>query len=358
MKIVIKVGTQSILEVDGKPIDSVLNSIVSQISSLLKANHHVILVSSGAVGSGRKVAESFLQKQAGLSVGEKQLLASIGQPELMNIYSSLFKSQRILVSQLLLTKQDFQTRQHYLNIARLLAELLKHQNIIPIINENDSVAIEELMFTDNDELAGLIAAQIDADHLIILTNVDGVFTGDPKEPSAKLIKQINPAQSWPTVSTAKSTLGRGGMFSKLNIARKMSSLGIATTIANINTDSVITKIIDNGNIGTTILANRKTSNIKRWIALHNTKQLPSITINDPLFSLIKENKQILSILPIGIVSYLGEWKKGDLIDILNLRKEKIGIGLARYDVKRLEEYLGQKNKPAFIHYDQLQIMPW
>lgn len=355
MKIVIKVGTQSILNADGSPIDVVLKGIVDQITLLLSENHHVILVSSGAVGSGRKVAKSLLQKQ-GNSVGEKQLLASIGQLELMTIYSTLFKSENILVSQLLLTKQDFQTRQHYLNIARLLSELLKHQTIIPIINENDSVAIEELMFTDNDELAGLIAAQINADYLIILTNVDGVFIGDPKHRDSKIISMIDPKQGWPTVSTAKSHLGRGGMLSKLNIARKMSSLGIVTTIANINIDSVITRTINNERIGTTILANRKTSNIKRWIALHNTKQLPSITINDPLLSLIKENKRTLSILPIGIVDYRGEWKKGDLIDILNLRKEKIGVGLARYDVKRLEEYLGEKNKSAFIHYDHLHIV--
>ncbi|HEN4799848.1 TPA: glutamate 5-kinase, partial [Legionella pneumophila] len=168
MKIIIKVGTQSILSVDGSPIYYVLNNLVNQIIYLKNLGHQVILVSSGAVGSGRKIAKNSLGKTYGDTVGEKQLLASIGQPELMNLYSSLFKNENILVSQLLLTKQDFHTRQHYLNIARLLTELLKHQNIIPIVNENDSVAIEELMFTDNDELAGLIAAQINADYLILL----------------------------------------------------------------------------------------------------------------------------------------------------------------------------------------------
>ncbi|MGQ3887482.1 glutamate 5-kinase [Legionella sp. CNM-1927-20] len=356
MKIVIKIGTQSILKSDGSPIESVLLKVVNQVTQLLKAKHQVILVSSGAVGSGRKISKTFLQKQSSNTVGEKQLLASIGQPELINIYSSLFKVETILVSQLLLTKQDFQTRQHYLNIARLLLELSKHQNIIPIINENDSVAIEELMFTDNDELAGLIAAQVNADYLIILTNVDGVFTGDPRSPDSKLIDFIDPNQGWPTVSTSKSSLGRGGMLSKLNTARKMSSLGITTTIANINTDSVIIRILNKESLGTTILAHKKTSNIKRWIALHNKKQLPSITINDNLLSLIKESRRILSILPVGIVSYSGEWQKGDLIDILNLKNEKVGIGLTRYDDKRLEEYLGEKNKPAFIHYDYLHIL--
>ncbi|STX51403.1 proB glutamate-5-kinase [Legionella busanensis] len=355
MKIVIKIGTQSILKSDGTPIESILVTIVDQIAKLLNDKHQVILVSSGAVGSGRKISKSFLQKSSN-TVGEKQLLASIGQPELINIYSSLFKSENILVSQLLLTKQDFQTRQHYLNIARLLQELSKHQNIIPIINENDSVAIEELMFTDNDELAGLIAAQVNADQLIILTNVDGVFTGDPKHPDSKLIHFIDPNQGWPTVSTSKSSLGRGGMLSKLSTARKMSSLGITTTIANINTDSIISRLVNKESLGTSILAKKKTSNIKRWIALHNKKQLPAIIINDNLLSLLKESKRIISILPVGIMNITGEWKKGDLVDILNSRNEKVGMGLARYDDKRLEEYLGEKNKPAFIHYDYLHIL--
>ncbi|WP_419421117.1 glutamate 5-kinase [Legionella sp. D16C41] len=356
MKIVIKVGTQSILKEDGSPIEPLLKKLVKQIVLLLQANHHVILVSSGAVGSGRKVASTFLQKPHNNTVGEKQLLASIGQPELINIYSALFKTENILVSQLLLTKQDFQTRQHYLNIARLLSELLKYQNIIPIINENDSVAIEELMFTDNDELAGLIAAQVNADYLLLLTNVDGVFTGDPKHPEAKLIDVIDPNDSWPIITAAKSALGRGGMLAKLTTARKMSTLGIQTTIANINTKDVITRIINHEKVGTTILATKKTSNIKRWLALHNKKQLPGIIINNNLLNLLKENNRVLSILPVGIVSYVGEWQRGDLIDILDIESKRIGVGLARYDQKRLDEYIGEKNKPAFIHYDYLHIL--
>lgn len=195
MKIVIKVGTQSILSSDGTPFEPIMLHLVEQIVTLQKAGHYVVLVSSGAVASGRKVASQFLGRQYGSSIGEKQVLASLGQYELMHVYASMLKEHNMLASQLLLTKQDFQTRQHYLNISRLLHEILGNKKIVPIINENDSVAIEELMFTDNDELSGLIAAMINADKLIILSNVEGVYTKHPNETGSELISIIDPCPS-------------------------------------------------------------------------------------------------------------------------------------------------------------------
>lgn len=356
MKLVIKVGTQSILSADGSPIYSILNNLVTQIIELKNQGHQVILVSSGAVGSGRNLAKDSLGKKYGNTVGEKQLLASIGQPELMNLYSNLFKNEKILIAQLLLTKQDFHTRQHYLNIARLLTELLKQKNILPIVNENDSVAIEELMFTDNDELAGLLAGQINADFLILLTNVDGVFSAHPSEPDSKLINTIDPNLDWPKVSAVKSKLGRGGMVSKLDTAKKMSSLGINTAIANVNAESIISKIINKETVGTLIRASKRKSNIKRWIAFSAKASLPSIIINDNLTNLLRNANRVMSILPVGIVDFHGECKKGDLIDILNTNDEKIAVGLARYDFLKLQDYLGLQAKPAFIHYDHLHIL--
>jgi glutamate 5-kinase len=355
MKIVIKVGTHSILSADGIPFKPLMQELVSQIVSMQKAGHHLILVSSGAVASGRKVAQATLGQQYGKTIGEKQLLASLGQPELMRIYDDLFKTHRVLVSQILLTKQDFQTRKHYLNIARLLREIVEHKNIIPIINENDSVAIEELMFTDNDELAGLIAAQMNADKLIILSNVAGVYTDHPEAPSAELIPEIGPDMGWPKVSSIKSTHGRGGMISKLGTARKMSTLGITTHIASINEPAVITRIVQQEAVGTVVLPSKKRSNIKRWIAYNSEKKAGSIVINDPLYALLKEKQPVISLLPIGIGEYRGDFKKGDLIEILSSQGKKIGVGIARYDAAKLADYLGQKDKPAFIHYDQLHI---
>jgi len=355
MKLVIKVGTQSILSTDGTPFEPVMRHLVEQIVSLQAAGHQVLLVSSGAVASGRKIARQLAGREYGSSLGEKQMLASLGQHELMRVYSDMFRGHQMLVSQLLLTKQDFHTRQHYLNIARLLREILAHKNIIPIINENDSVAIEELMFTDNDELAGLIAAQMNADKLIILSNVEGVYNGNPDAPGSALIPVIDPKAGWPNVSCGKSTHGRGGMISKLGTAKTMSNLGICTHIASIGQPSVVTRIMAGEALGTVILPSRKRSNIKRWIAYHSDKKTGHIAINPCLFDILKENKRVLSLLPVGIEACHGDFKRGDLVNIVAPDGQTIGVGLAKYDAAKLQDYLGQKDKPEFIHYDHLHL---
>lgn len=355
MKVVIKVGTQSILASDGTPCDEVMRHLVEQIAVAQKNGHHVVLVSSGAVGSGRKVAEELLGFEFGSSLGEKQVLASLGQHELMHVYARLFKAENLLASQLLLTKQDFQSRHHYLNIARLLQVILERRTIIPIINENDSVAIEELMFTDNDELAGLIAAQINADLLVILTNVDGVFTGHPEHFDSKLIPLIQTEADWPTVTPHKTLHGRGGMLSKLSTARKMSSLGITTHIANINIPSVISRLLAGEAIGTKIIPRKKKSNIKRWMAYNSDKKMGSIVINPGLQHILSEGTRAVSILPVGIIRCDGAFRKSDLIEILTNDGQSIGLGIAQYDANKLADYLGQKDKPEFIHYNQLHL---
>jgi glutamate 5-kinase len=355
MKLVIKVGTQSILAPDGTLFEPVLLHLVEQLVALQKSGHQVILVSSGAVGSGRKVANQFLGRAYGSSIGEKQLLASLGQHELIHHYSKLFQKHGLLASQLLLTKQDFQTRTHYLNIARLLREILEHKNIIPIINENDSVAVEELMFTDNDELAGLIAAQMNASKLIILSNVKGVYTGNLSEAGSELISVIHPESGWPEVSSVKSAQGRGGMVSKLSTARKMSELGITTHIACMDEPFVLKRIVDEEPVGTQIVPAKKKSNIKRWMAYSHEKKMGSISVNECLLDLLTQGKKVLSILPVGIIGCAGDFKKRDLVDILSSDGKPIGIGLAQYDANKLRDYLGQKGTPEFIHYDYLHI---
>jgi glutamate 5-kinase len=355
MIIVIKVGTQSILSDDGTPNEPVMLRLVEQIVSAQQSGHHVILVSSGAVGSGRKVAQQQLGRMFGSSLGEKQLLASLGQHELMHHYSKMFKAYGFLASQLLLTKQDFQTRNHYLNISRLIREILNHKNIIPIINENDSVAIEELMFTDNDELAGLIAALVNADKLIILSHVKGVYTGHPDESGSELIPVIRPEEHWPQVSAAKSNHGRGGMQSKLNTARKMSDLGISTHIASIDELNIIPRIVQKEAVGTEILPDKKKSGIKRWIAYNSDKKMGTVSVNLCLQELLLEGKRALSLLPVGIEQCSGSFKKGDLVEILSLDGQALGIGIAQYDAVKLNLYLGKKDMPEFIHYDYLHI---
>src|ERR1700712_3441477 len=177
-RIIIKIGSNVITRADGLPDTERIAHLVNQIAEIKEQGKEVILVSSGAVASGRSLITVTDKYDA---VATRQLLASIGQVKLINTYSHLFEKFDILCSQVLVTKEDFRDRLHYLNMKNCLEILLQHQ-VIPVVNENDVVSVTELMFTDNDELAGLIAAQLDADALIILTNVDGIFTGDPRLP--------------------------------------------------------------------------------------------------------------------------------------------------------------------------------
>lgn len=357
MTLVIKVGTQAILAENGAPMEETLQNLTAQIARLMAGGRQVALVSSGAVGSGRHAARQLLGREYGKTTGEKQLLAAMGQHELMRTYARLLAPHGIAVAQLLLTKQDFETRKHYLNIARLLREVTAQKNVLPIINENDSVSIEELMFTDNDELSGLIAAQMNADKLIIMTSVDGVYTGHPDDPQSRRIDIIDPRKdSWPEAKATKTAQGRGGMATKLGTARRMSDLGITTHIASLGTENVILRIAAGEQIGTTILPRTRKSNLKKWMAFTSGgTQGGSITVNARLNELLHSGGRAMSLLPVGIENVGGDFKKGDLIDILSPTGSKIGIGIARYGADRLREYIGQKDKPEIIHYDYLHI---
>jgi glutamate 5-kinase len=356
MRIVVKAGTQAILAADGTVQKSALSGLVRQLAALQKAGHQVALVSSGAVGSGRRVARERLHLAFGSSIGEKQVLASLGQHELMHAYAKMFRPHGLVAAQLLLTKQDFHTRQHYLNIARLLREIMARRNIIPVINENDSVAVEELMFTDNDELAGLIAAQMNAEKLIILTSVKGVYDGHPDDPASRIIPLIDPEKDgWPQASASKSALGRGGMSSKIATARRMSDLGISTHIASLAEKNAILRIMEGKAPGTTVLPMHRKSNLKKWMAFSEGRKNGVIRVNGPLFDILKDKRRVVSILPVGIKSCTGDFQKGDLIEVAAPDGRKIGIGIARYGADRLREYIGEKGRPEFIHYDHLHI---
>src|SRR6201995_2471066 len=189
-RIVIKIGSNVFTQPDGLPDNQRISHLVAQIAEIKQSGKEVILVSSGAVASGRSMITISEKSDA---VAARQLLASIGEVKLINTYSNLFDQYQILCSQILVTKEDFRDRMHYLNMRNCLEVLLQHQ-VIPVVNENDVVSVTELMFTDNDELAGLIASMMNAQALIILTNVNGIYDGDPKLPGSKVIDEIGGAE--------------------------------------------------------------------------------------------------------------------------------------------------------------------
>src|SRR6195952_4461661 len=211
-RIIIKIGSNVFTKENGLPDLERIEHLVGQIAAIKKQGKEVILVSSGAVASGRSLITISEKYDA---IAARQLLASIGQVKLINTYSNLFERFNILCSQVLVTKEDFRDRMHYLNMKNCLEILLQHQ-VVPVVNENDVVSVTELMFTDNDELAGLIASMLNAQALIVLTNVDGIYDGDPKLPGSKVIEEVDEATPdfSSFVTSGKSQFGRGGMITK------------------------------------------------------------------------------------------------------------------------------------------------
>jgi len=263
LNLVIKIGTAALGAGNGLPDAALLGGIVAEIATLKRAGHQVLLVSSGAVGTGRALVKTNKPLKNCKGVTEKQILASLGQARLVTIYQDLLSPHGLLASQILLTKQDFRSSKHHDYMATLFAALQKQPHILPIINENDSVTIDELVsvenFTDNDELAGMLASMVKADRLIILSHIAGVYDRNPDDKNALIISLIDwkKNKNLPKATQGKSQAGRGGMQSKLAVAQKMAALGITTHIASACEPRVLTRLLGNEAIGTKVVA-RKT----------------------------------------------------------------------------------------------------
>jgi glutamate 5-kinase len=268
----------------------------------------------------------------------------------------LFNNYEIFCAQVLATKEDFRDRTHYLNMKNCFQALLR-DNVIPIVNENDVISVSELMFTDNDELAGLIASMMNADALLILSSVDGILDGAPDQPDSKAIPEIDPDDKKieQFIFPSRSSFGRGGMHTKFKIAQKVSKLGITTFIANGKRANIIIDIVKGDFIGTKILPKKNTSNIKKWIAFNELEQKGMVYVNDGAIAVLRSDEKVSSLLPIGITKIEGTFKKGDIIKIVDESGNNIGLGMAQYGVDKAIEYIGKKGKKPLVHYDYLLI---
>lgn len=352
-KVVIKIGTNVLTKEDGKLDTKVIKDIVDQVAKLKKQNIEVILVSSGAMGAGRTMID--LQPSSS-DVSKRQILSAVGQIKLMETYKDLFSKHKMLCAQVLATKEDFRDRNHYLNMRNCFTALL-HDKIVPIVNENDVVSISELMFTDNDELAGLIAAMMNVDAVIILTCVEGIFDRDPKEKDAKIIRQIDPIKDnfKKFIAPTKSLMGRGGMITKGQVAAKLSKLGITTHIAHGKSSGALVDILKGKEIGTTFTKQKKTSSVKKWIAHSTGQEKGKVFINEGAQKIIYSKSKAASLLPIGITKIEGSFQKGDLLKIFNQSGKDLGLGIAQYGSSTAKKYIGKKNKKELIHYNYLYL---
>lgn len=351
--IVVKVGTNVLTRADGRIDQTTISQLCDQIAFLKSNNVAVILISSGAVGAGKTVVQ--LNKDLNKIVS-RQVYASVGQIRLINIYTNLLANFNIHCAQVLATKEDFRDRVHYINMQQCFRALLR-DNILPIVNENDVIAVDELMFTDNDELAGLVAAMINADNLIILSNVDGVYDGPPDDKKSKVIPLIkyNDKKHLDHISPIRSSFGRGGMQTKSRMAQKAAALGINTIIANGKKPGILIDIFKDDFVGTLFKAKSSVSNVKKWIAHNENVSKGSVVVNKGAAEVICAENKVSSLLPVGVVSIEGAFSKGDIIEILNEQQKNLGLGVAQYSSEKARQLIGHKGKKALIHYDYLYI---
>ena len=329
-RIAIKVGSNVLTRQDGTLDVTRMSALTDQIAALHKAGVEVILISSGAVASGRSEIRTLRKLD---SVDQRQLFSAVGQAKLINRYYELFRDHGIAVGQVLTTKENFGTRRHYLNQKNCMTVMLEN-GVIPIVNENDTISVTELMFTDNDELSGLIASMMNAQALIILSNIDGIYNGSPSDPDSLVIREIGQGKDLSNyIQTSKSSFGRGGMLTKTNIARKVADEGITVIIANGKRDNILINLIEHPEetVCTRFIpASQPVSSIKKWIAHSEGFAKGEIHINEQATEVLNSDKAV-SILPVGITRIEGEFEKDDIVRIIDYRGTPVGVGKVNCD---------------------------
>lgn len=354
MRIVVKVGSNVLSRPDGKLDVTRMSAIVDQVAALRNEGYEVILVSSGAVMAGRGELKVSHQLD---SVEQRQLFSAVGQGKLIRLYYDLFREYGMTVGQVLTMKENFATRHEYLN-QRSCMEVMLGAGVIPIVNENDTVSVTELMFTDNDELSGLIASMMDADTLIILSNIDGIYNGHPADPQSKVIERVAPGRDLSDyIQQEKSGFGRGGMTTKCNIARRVAAEGIKVIIANGKRDGILTALAQHPD---EVLHTEFTPNptpagaMKKWLAHSGSFAKGCLTINDSAAEALAR-PQAVSLLMVGVTHVEGDFEEGDIVGIADSQGRSLGMGRAAYDAAEAQRLIGQHDVKPIVHYDYLYL---
>ncbi|GAB5490805.1 MAG: glutamate 5-kinase [Phototrophicaceae bacterium] len=362
-RIIVKLGTSTLTNGTKQLHRERMLEIVQQIAHLHQQGHELILVSSGAQAAGR---EHLNFPTLTRSVPAKQMLSAVGQSHLMRIYSDLFDIFQIIVGQILLTRDDLSQRGRYLN-ARDTLQTMIEQGIIPIINENDTIATEEIRVGDNDNLSAMVASVIDADMLILLTDQSGLFTADPRKfadaQKIDVIERID-ADLFNLAGGAGSSVGTGGMRTKLQAAQIASRAGVTTIIANGRTEKVIERLVAGEAIGTRLEAIATLESRKRWLLTDRTEG--AVTVDKGAIRALIA-KDGASLLPVGIKQVTGTFQRSATIAIHNLEGDIIAQGLSAYTSEELAQIKGRKSQEitdilgysygdAAIHRNNLVIL--
>lgn len=362
-RIVIKVGTSTLTHTTGKLNLHRIEKLVRELADLANQNKEILLVTSGAVGVGM---DRLGWKKKPKSISDKQAAAAVGQGILMHIYEKIFAEYGQIVAQVLLTREDSLNRKRFLNSRNTLLGLIHHR-VIPIINENDVVAWEELKIGDNDNLSALVAGLVDADALIILSDVDGVYTDNPVKNSRAqlitLIEEITPEIE--DMACGPGTMrGTGGMYTKIQAAKIAMNSGVLMVIANGGADGNIRDILSGKDVGTLFLPkDHKLAMRKCWIAYGAMPQ-GRLTVDPGAVNALKDGK---SLLPKGLLAVQGEFEQGNIVAVVDQSGREMARGIVNYDSGELEKIksvhsddvvtiLGYKHFDEVIHRDNLVLL--
>jgi len=361
---VIKIGSSLVTD-DGRGLDeSAIKSWTEQIARLRKLGKEVLLVSSGAVAEGMVRLD---WQTRPVALHELQAAAAVGQMGLVQTYESCFKTHGILSAQILLTHDDLSDRKRYLNARSTLRSLLD-LGVIPIINENDTVATDEIRFGDNDTLAALVANLVEADTLIILTDQQGLFSEDPrKNPAAEFIStgQASDARLHQMASSSGGALGQGGMSTKLSAAQRAARSGTATLITSGRDQNALLEIMNANEKGTLLLPDDEPMAArKQWLAGH-LKVCGKLMLDEGASQvLLRSGKSLLSV---GVTSVSGNFVRGEMVACINHEGKEIAHGLVNYNVieaakicgkgsSEIEAVLGYVDDAELIHRDNLVLV--
>ncbi|MFH0839354.1 MAG: glutamate 5-kinase [Candidatus Omnitrophota bacterium] len=355
-RLIVKIGT-SVMSEKNKLNQACFNNLSGQVAQLLKEKIEVIVVSSGAICAGMDILGL---KNRPKDLPLLQATAAVGQNVLMRMWEKAFGAVGIKVAQILLTKDDLINRKRYLNARNTLNALLR-RGVVPIVNENDTVSVDEIKFGDNDYLSSLVANLADAQLLIILSDVDGLYAKGSG--LIKVVERITPAIEALACGTTKE-ISVGGMSSKIEAAKIATNSGISVVVHNGATGNVLIKILREGETGTLFLPKAKLDSKKRWIAYGSRTSGQLVVDEGAKIALLSKGKSLLSS---GIVESKGDFKTGDIVSIVDIKGREYARGLTNYsteEIKKIkglnssliEKTLGYKYYDEVIHRDNLVIL--
>ena len=338
-RVVVKVGSAVLAGPDGIDV-SVIASLARQISDLAQAGYEVLLVSSGAVAAGRAVLG---ERYDPTFLPHRQAASAIGQSRIMHAYDQEFARHGRIAAQVLLTRDDLDNRERYLNLRNTLATLFD-LGAVPVVNENDCVAIAELVYGDNDCLAGLLVGTVGAELFVNLTSARGVFAENPDDnPAAAPMECIDNIGELDldAMCGTKTTLGTGGMYSKLLSARRVAQLGVPTLIIAGREEGALTRALAGEAVGTFVLSGCKPiPRRKFWLAYHHDPQ-GTLLVDDGAVGALRDKGK--SLLPAGIVDVSGDFPVGSMVRVATVAGEVIGVGLSNYAAEDLRKIMGLKS---------------